>query len=118
MPSASDAPTAHAPGAPRSLLRRFGLRRTVEVRPAAPFDHPASVEHADATPVDPAAAALIDEIRSHNPSASQAFLATFTKRDLETYLEHLASAKEPRGRASRWLRPGDTPAMVLRQQRD
>ena len=68
--------------------------------------------------IDPAVAALIDEIRAHNPSASLAFLATFTKRDLEVYLEHLANAKEPRGRSSRWLRPGDTPAMVLRQQHD
>lgn len=113
MPFApSAAPVAGVPAAPAipaapSLFRRFGLRRTLEID-ALPM----------AEPVDPAVAVLIDEIRAYNPSAPSGFLASFTKRDLEVYLEHLASAKEPRGRAARWVRPGDTPAMVLRQQHD
>jgi hypothetical protein len=108
----------------RSLLRKFGLHRVIDLdspRPEPVHDSAERwIEHEDAAAVqiDPATAALIDEIRAHNPSASHAFLATFTKRDLEVYLEHLGNAKEPRGRSSRWLRPADTPAMVLRQQHD
>lgn len=102
----------------RSLLRKFGLNRVIDLDSPRSECTDSAIEHAEPAPVDPATAALIDEIRAHNPSASQAFLATFTKRDLEVYLEHLGNAKEPRGRSSRWLRPGDTPAMVLRQQHD
>lgn len=108
----------------RALLRKFGLHRVIDLdspRPDPLQDCSEGwIEHEDAAPVriDPATAALIDEIRGYNPSASQTFLATFTKRDLEVYLEHLGNAKEPRSRSSRWLRPGDTPAMVLRQQHD
>lgn len=98
------------------LLRKFGLHKVIDLNVSP--DPIGEVEYQDAEPADPAVAALIDEIRSHNPSAAQSFLATFTRRDLEVYLEHLGSAKEPRGRTARWLRPGDTPAMVLRQQHD
>ncbi len=98
------------------LLRKFGLHKVIDLDiPAEPMG---PVEYQDAEPADPAIAALIDEIRMYNPSAAQSFLAGFTRRDLEVYLEHLGSAKEPRGRTARWLRPGDTPAMVLRQQHD
>ena len=108
----------------RALLRKFGLHKVIDLDSPRAEPHRDTderfIEHDDDAPgrIDPAVAALIDEIRAHNPSASLAFLATFTKRDLEVYLEHLANAKEPRGRSSRWLRPGDTPAMVLRQQHD
>lgn len=98
------------------LLRKFGLHKVIDLDLAAkPVE---GVEAHDTEPADPAVAALIDEIRMYNPSATQSFLTTFTRRDLEVYLEHLGSAKEPRGRTARWLRPGDTPAMVLRQQHD
>jgi hypothetical protein len=98
------------------LLRKFGLHKVIDLDLSV--EPHGSVEYQDAEPADPAIAALIDEIRTYNPSAAQSFLASFTRRDLEVYLEHLGSAKEPRGRTARWLRPGDTPAMVLRQQHD
>jgi hypothetical protein len=98
------------------LLRKFGLHKVIDLEVST--DPIGSEDYQDAEPADPAVAALIDEIRAHNPSAAQSFLATFARRDLEVYLEHLGSAKEPRGRTARWLRPGDTPAMVLRQQHD
>ncbi|MGP1310948.1 MAG: hypothetical protein ACTS27_12195, partial [Phycisphaerales bacterium] len=87
------------------LLRKFGLSKVfdLELHADAP-DEPVAI--------DPAVAALVDEIRAYNPSAGHAFLASFEKPELETYLAHLASSREPRGPRSRWERPGDTPAMV------
>src|SRR5690606_30712756 len=92
-----------APVAP--LLRKFGLRKTIEID-AAPSRRAGDAPSDDAPVIEPAVALLIDEIRAYNPSAPSAFLATFTRRDLENYLEHLGSAKEPRGRTARWVRPG------------
>lgn len=54
---------------------------------------------------------LIDRIRSFNSTATSEYLAAFDERSLRLYLEHLNAASAPRGRASVWERPGDTPAV-------
>ncbi|MDX2114947.1 MAG: hypothetical protein SFZ24_04900 [Planctomycetota bacterium] len=55
---------------------------------------------------------LVLEIQGYNPSATLEYLGRFTTRALHRYLEHLQAASEPRGRMARWLRPGDTPAIM------
>jgi hypothetical protein len=55
---------------------------------------------------------IIDRIREVNRSAAAEWLARFTDAQLRTYLEHLQLTLEPRGRSSRWLRPGDSPPVV------
>lgn len=55
---------------------------------------------------------LVVQIQEFNPTARAAYLGRFSIRALETYLEHLRSASTPRGPAARWVRPGDTPAIV------
>lgn len=55
---------------------------------------------------------LIGQIQSFNPTASAEYLARFTCCALQRYLAHLTCASEPRGRAARWSRPGDTPAII------
>lgn len=56
---------------------------------------------------------LAAAIMSINPSAAVEFLLSFDIRDLRRYLEHLEMTREPRGRHSVWLRPGDTPAIAV-----
>ena len=55
---------------------------------------------------------LIEAIREFNASARREWLEQFEPTQLRTYLAHLEYAHEPRGRTSRWLRPGDSPAVV------
>lgn len=54
---------------------------------------------------------LMYAIQLHNPSASEQWLGAFSEHALELYLAHLESARRPRGGSSRWVRPGDTPAV-------
>lgn len=55
---------------------------------------------------------LVEQILAHNPSAASVALERFDGNALAVYLQHLLAAQTPRGRAARWLRPGDTPAIV------
>lgn len=55
---------------------------------------------------------VIDRIVSINTSATAAFLERFETPALHHYLEHLDVARGPRGRASAWQRPGDSPAIL------
>lgn len=57
---------------------------------------------------------LVSRILELNPSADTTFLATFNNSALAQYLAHLGRTVEPRGGASRWVRPMDTPAIVVR----
>ena len=57
---------------------------------------------------------LIAAIGQLNPSASRAFLNTFSMTALQEYLDHLELILEPRGRQSTWRRSGETPAAVTR----
>ena len=55
---------------------------------------------------------LIHEIRRHNRTAEPAFLDNFDVPTLESYAERLNRLQGKRGRASVWVRPGDTPAIT------
>jgi hypothetical protein len=59
----------------------------------------------------------MERIISINPTATVSFLSRFEERPLKRYLEHLTAAQEPRGRTAWWLRPGDSPAFVVRSNR-
>lgn len=58
---------------------------------------------------------LIDLILKNNPGSNREWLAQFESGQLRSYLDHLEMTLEPRGRNSRWARPGDTPAVVWRK---
>ena len=55
---------------------------------------------------------LTEHIRALNPSAPVEWLEQFDEPALAHYLDHLHNAQEPRGPASRWVRRGETPAIV------
>jgi len=61
---------------------------------------------------------VVDRIISINPTATTAFLDRFSEQKLEKYLDHLVAASGPRGGQSRWLRPGDAPAITVRDAQD
>lgn len=61
---------------------------------------------------------VIERIMTLNPTAGVEFLGGFSERSLRSYLDHLASAQIPRGRMARWVRPGDTPGIVMAEPRD
>lgn len=61
---------------------------------------------------------LVAHIRGINGTADTDWLNGFNDEQLALYLEHLQQTLEPRGRASRWIRRGDTPGIVWRMARD
>lgn len=61
---------------------------------------------------------VVDRIITINPTASTTFLAKFNEESLGRYLDHLVASSGPRGRNSRWMRPGDSPAIMTREPRD
>ena len=81
-------------------------------------------ETADAATGDPVSSELlsrsqlIERIITHNPTASIQFLDAFTQAALRNYLDHLNAALIPRGRMARWIRPGDTPGIVMAEPPD
>ena len=85
------------------------------IRPAASA---ATVETKAPAVVDPARQQLLSQIFEFNPSACPAFLNAFENSALRTYLDHLHAAQIPRGRNARWVRPGDSPAIMWRERRD
>jgi hypothetical protein len=60
-------------------------------------------------------ARIIDAIQEINTSAAKVWLEAFDASALRRYLDHLQITREPRGRASVWVRPGDSPAIVGRR---
>jgi hypothetical protein len=60
---------------------------------------------------------VVDRILTMNPTATTDFLGDFPESSLLAYLEHLLAASQPRGRSARWVRPGDSPAIVGRRSR-
>lgn len=56
---------------------------------------------------------VIDRILAINPTAAPDFLNRFGAEHLRLYLDHLVSAQQPRGRDARWVRPRETPAIVV-----
>lgn len=68
----------------------------------------------DAGPSDsPARAGLIQRILDLNPTASSEFLGRFDAPELESYLQHLLAAAQPRGRSARWIRPDNTRGIAM-----
>lgn len=63
-------------------------------------------------------AQLVEAIQQINRKVGTDWLFAFDASALRRYLDHLQLTLEPRGRASRWDRPGDTPAIVTRQPAD
>jgi hypothetical protein len=61
---------------------------------------------------------VVDRIITINPTATTSFLERFNDRSLGMYLDHLVAASRPRGRGARWLRPGDSPAILARESQD
>lgn len=61
---------------------------------------------------------LMQQIIELNPTATAGFLARFAESSLRHYLDRLAMAKQPRGRDSRWVRTGETPAIMARETID
>jgi hypothetical protein len=61
---------------------------------------------------------IIDGILQINQSARREWLALFDLGALRRYFEHLQWMLEPRGRSSRWERPGETPAIVAYTPQD
>jgi hypothetical protein len=58
---------------------------------------------------------VVSRIIHINPTATAKFLSRFREESLERYLDHLLVASQPRGPQSRWIRPGDSPAIVARE---
>ncbi len=58
---------------------------------------------------------LIHSIQEINNSAQGDWLAMFEVSALNRYLDHLQITLEPRGGASRWIRPNDAPVIVTRR---
>ncbi len=55
---------------------------------------------------------VVDQILTINPSAGRGFLEQFGADGLGEYLDRLIKARSPRGGESRFVRRGDTPAIV------
>ncbi len=58
---------------------------------------------------------VVDRIVSMNPSATPDFLADFEDTALSRYQDRLTAARSPRARTERWIRAGDTPAIMSRR---
>ena len=58
---------------------------------------------------------VVDRIIAINPTATSGFLQRFSEDSLGRYLDHLVAASGPRGGQSRWMRPGDWPAITVRE---
>jgi hypothetical protein len=74
-------------------------------------------------PPSPTAASLtrpqiLERIMSLNPTAGAEFLSRFPDQHLASYLDHLVAAQTPRGRAARWVRPAETPGILVAEPRD
>ncbi len=61
---------------------------------------------------------ILDHILSMNPTASWLIAEAFDRRQLLNYLQHLQIAHQPRGRTSRWIRPADSPGILVREPMD
>lgn len=58
---------------------------------------------------------ILERILAINPSANLRYLSRFRADRLVDYLDHLICSRQPRGREARWLRRGDTPAILMRE---
>lgn len=61
---------------------------------------------------------ILDHILAINPTASWLLGETFDRLQLWHYLQHLLTAQGPRGTASAWIRPADSPGITAREPVD
>ena len=61
---------------------------------------------------------VVVRIISIIPTATTGFLERFSQASLGRYLDHLLATSGPRGKNSRWMRPGDWPAITVRVAQD
>lgn len=55
---------------------------------------------------------IVERIMRLNPTATLEFLKPFSTPRLRDYMDHLVTAKSPRGRGSHWARRDDSPAVT------
>ncbi len=60
--------------------------------------------------------AIVEQILEINNTASLEFLSEFSDQDLSNYLNHLLWLQQPRTGQARWVRPGDSPAVMARSR--
>ncbi|MCG3122612.1 MAG: hypothetical protein GIKADHBN_01004 [Phycisphaerales bacterium] len=58
---------------------------------------------------------ILDHILAINPTATWLVGETFDRMQLWHYLQHLLIAQGPRGPASAWVRPADSPGITARE---
>lgn len=75
---------------------------------------PRPMSETEIQPVDAERFRLMCEIMELNQTARREFLESFDRCKLARYLDHLVSARGPRGAGSIWPRPGETPAILAR----
>lgn len=61
---------------------------------------------------------LIEQICSINVTVSADWLDSFNRDSLHLYLDRLLLAREPRESRRGWVRPAETPAVVMCEPRD
>jgi len=71
------------------------------------------LDRADAPRAELSIHQVVDQIISINRSATVEYLSQFKRESLDKYLDHLLCSQQPRGRESRWDRPGDAPAIMV-----
>ncbi|MDQ7014044.1 MAG: hypothetical protein Q9O74_09140 [Planctomycetota bacterium] len=96
---------------PVQLLLRRSNPQASSTTPTIPKTSPPPTETGERPPLD--RIGLVNGIMALNPTASEAYLGSFTDRSLTMYLAHLESAGTPRG--TRWERPCDSPAIIGRE---
>ena len=60
---------------------------------------------------------MIDQIRRVNRTVNETFLLEFNEDQLESYMLRLTRLQDHRGSGTRWVRSGDTMAVVTRRRR-
>ena len=92
-------------------------RKPASANAATLFDAPAPSRTLDAeAPESPTGLRrwqIVERIMELNSTAAEEYLAGFSDDSLGRYLAHLESMDSPRG--TRWVRPGDSPAIMVRE---
>lgn len=83
------------------------------IHPRTPLgDFPGPTTHSEYQTIMMTKDQLVESIIGLNPTAAVEYLMSFDVPDLRRYLDRLLFEREPRGRESRWIREGDTPAIL------
>jgi hypothetical protein len=88
-------------------------RMNVTATPATLFDPARSPEPPAGDTPDLSRMQLLERIMGRNSTATEEYLGTFSDLSLSRYLARLESTGSRRG--ARWERPGDSPAIMVRE---